>query len=256
MKKEFVFKQFDNDNALAGMTLKSAGNFYANGSIEGVFGKADKVFQIAGFSRWLGNVIMRAEGHGSNVYFFEKLKKGESAQVFCDGVIYRGYGAAVFFPGGCPAIAFHDKEAGISGMLHGGWKSIARGIIDNFLALWENVGGRKQNTQIIFLPAVCKDGAVYRGDGYKYFSKTISPVVKAMRPSDFFRFFALIKRRHKDEYVKFDLIRLICFLLLERGYEEMIDIDECVCCGDKFWFYDRDDKNGKKYRNAAFVISG
>lgn len=254
MERQFMFKQFGNSRSLAGMTFKNAGNFYPDGSFSKAFEAADKALAISGFNQ-MGHIIMRAEGHGNNVWFFEKIEKGEAYQVFCDGVIYRGAGAAIFFPGGCPAIAFRDKKADISGMLHGGWKPITQGIVDNFLALWEDVGGCKQNTQIIFLPAVCKDGAVYRGDGYKYFSKTIYPAVKAMRPSDFFRFFTLIKG-YKDEHVKFNLIHLICFLLVERGYEEVIAVDECVCCGNKFWFYDRDDKNSIKYRNAAFIISG
>ena len=257
MKEEkFVFKQFAvNNNSFAGMTTKAAGNFALNGCPTKAFDMADKALTLTGFNGF-GNIVMRAETHSDKVFVFSELENNISTQVVCDGVIYRGQGAAVFFPGGCPAIAFRDKKANISGILHGGWKSVTQGIVDNFLREWEFVGGKKENTQIIFLPATCKDGAVYKGKGYNYFKKIIFPAIEKMRPRDSFRFINVV-RGYLDEYqyIKFDLMRLIVFLLMKKKYEDMTDVGGCVCCGDKFWFYDRDDKDGK-YRNAAFIISG
>jgi copper oxidase (laccase) domain-containing protein len=257
-KREVVFKQFGVDNSLAGMTTQVAGNFCINGSWERGFEKLDALLKITGFNKF-GNIIMRAETHSNNIWFFEDLKNNESTQVVCDGVIYRGQGTAVFFPGGCPAIAFRDRKANLSGLLHGGWKSIAQGIVDNFLREWENAGGHKKNTQIIFLPATCREGAVYGREGYDYFLKTIYPTIATMRPNDYSRFINIVKgyKGHRD-YATFDLLRLNCFLLMEKGYKKMKEIGGCVCCNNKFWFYDRDDKNknGVKYRNAAFIVSG
>ncbi len=253
MKKEthFLFSQFDVSNkVLAGMTLKGAGNFSPNSSFAEAFKMADMALTISGFNQ-VGYVVMRAENHGDDVWFFEKLKKNKSTQVFCDGVIYYGPGSAIFFPGGCPTIILCDEKANISGLLHGGWKSITQNIVDRFLTLWENVSGRKETTQIVFLPSMCGDCLKYEKDGYNYFLKTVYPIIKVMRPNDNDQFIHIENRS-----INFNLVGLIRELFTEKGYKKINDTGECVCCSGKYWCYSRDDKNGIKYRNAAFIITG
>ncbi|PIV10121.1 hypothetical protein COS33_00285 [Candidatus Wolfebacteria bacterium CG02_land_8_20_14_3_00_37_12] len=241
MDRQFIFRQLGG-NSFAGMTLRVAGNFYPDGSFDKAFEVADRALAISGFNQ-TEYIIMRVEEHGNNIWFFEEIKKREAYQIFCDGVIYRGTGAAVFFPGGCPAIAFHDEAIGISGMLHGGWKSIAQGVVKNFLHKWEDAGGLPNTTQIEFLPSICSNCLKFDNDYFKKVSAAMAPIKAYM-----------FARRRNERYVSFNLLKLIEILINGFGYKVENNTD-CVCCSGNHWCYRCDDKNGRKYRNAAFIIS-
>ena len=241
MKRKYALKQFD-DRFFAGMTLRSAGNFYPDGSFNKAFKAAGKILKLSGFNQ-IGCIIMRAEEHSNNIWFFEKIKRNEFYQVFCDGVIYRDAGAAVFFPGGCPAIVFRDEKTGISGMLHGGWMAVARRVIENFLRKWEDIGGSPDTTQIKFLPSICANCLTFDAD---YFKK----VSAAMASHDLNMFV----RKINEQYLSFDLSKFIEILLNRFGYDVKNDA-VCVCCSGNHWCYRCDDKNGAKHRNAAFIIT-
>ncbi|MDP3014949.1 MAG: laccase domain-containing protein [bacterium] len=251
LEEKFCSFQIDG-NATVGMTHKNSGNFYPNGSSKKAFELAKKVLEITGFYSAVSDklIIMRAEKHGDRITYFPNNFKTGTTQRFCDGVIYRGAGAAIFFPGGCPAIAFRNEKTNISGLLHGGWKSITQDIVERFFSLWENAGGRKETTQIIFLPSTCGNCLKYENDGYDYFLKTVYPAIKAMRPDDNDRFI-----HTADHSINFNLIGLICELFMEKGYKKINEIGECVCCSGKYWCYYHDDKNGVKHRNAAFITT-
>ncbi|MEK7075801.1 MAG: laccase domain-containing protein [Patescibacteria group bacterium] len=251
IEKSFYSLQMDK-NTTTGMTHKNTGNFYPGSLFAKAFEAADRALTISDINQpiiGVGYVVMQAE-HGNNVWFFEKLNRSESHQIFCDGVIYRGTGAAIFFPGGCPAIAFRDEEVNISGLLHGGWKSVTQNIVKNFFSLWENAGGTKKTTQIVFLPSTCGNCLKYENDGYDYFLKTVYPIIEAMRPNDNGRFIHTI-----DHSINFNLISLIRKLFTEKGYKKINEMNECVCCSGKYWCYYHDDKNGVKHRNAAFIAT-
>ncbi len=243
MERQFILKQFEG-RAFAGMTFKNAGNFYPNGSC----GKADQdaksVLGITGFLYLSDRLaIMRAEKHGRKVIYLGN--HFNAAQLFCDGVIYSGKGAAVFFPGGCAAIAFRDERADISGMLHGGWKPVAQGIIEIFLRKWWNAGGSYKTTQIKFLPAICGNCLVF---DTAYFKKVVSPAINSRSLDEF-------TKRINAEYISLDLSKFIEASLNGFGYNAENNAS-CVCCSGKYWCYRCDDKDGVKHRNAAFVITG
>ena len=237
---KFLFNQFDiNDNALAGMTLKSAGNFFPENNEEAC-ANAEKALRLTGFSYLFNNAAIMRAAHGKKVFFSDD--KFKPLQYFCDGIIYHGRGAIVCFPGGCPIVAFRDKKSNISGILHGSWKAVASMVIESFLRKWELFGGNPETTIVNFLPATCESGLVFDN---VYFQN----IVRGM-PYDINLF---VKQINKN-YVSFSLAMFIKQILNRHGYVAKINKD-CVCCGDKFWFYRRDDKNGFKYRNAAFIIT-
>lgn len=243
-KRQFMASWF-NGNSFAGMTFKNAGNFYPEGSVEKAYHFAKKVLDITGFLHLTDRlIVMRAETHGNDVIHIFKMPQVLSyySQYFCDGIIFNGKGAAIFFPGGCAAIAFRDKKADISGMLHGGWKPIAQGIIKNFLRKWESAGGSPETTQIEFLPSICGNCLTF---DTIYFEE-VSAALKLYEPNMFI---------HKiNGKYGLDLSKLIEVSLNELGYGTNNNAS-CVCCSGNHWCYRCDDKNGKKHRNAAFIIT-
>ena len=65
---KFLFNQFDiNDNALAGMTLKSAGNFFPENNEEAC-ANAEKALRLTGFSYLFNNAAIMRAAHGKKVF--------------------------------------------------------------------------------------------------------------------------------------------------------------------------------------------
>lgn len=254
--REFMFEDFVGGNSFSGMTFKNAGNFYPDGSREKAEYFAKKVLDMTGFSYLLNRLaVMRAENHGNKVVFLGDMKEQiQSSQFFCDGVIFRGKGAAVFFPGGCAAIAFRDKKANLSGMLHAGWKPVAQNIIREFLRSWENLGGSSGTTEIKFLPSICNNCLVFDMEYFKHVRKTMEQSSDKtdclFQPAEFLNYSI------KDGRIHLSLSDMIVSLLYyNHGY--VAEKPECHCCGGgKHWCYRCNDKNGVKYRNAAFIITG
>lgn len=239
-KVRFLFDQFSiDDNSLAGMTFKNAGNFFARNQREADI-NAIKVFKITGFPYLSARTIIMHAVHEEKVIFSGRCFK--TSQFYCDGVIFRGKGAAVFFSGGCATVAFRDKKADISGLLHAGWRSVSLKIVEKFLRKWERVGGNPDTTIVHFLPAACGYGLIFDNDYFKN-------IVDAMP----YNLKGFAKKINKD-YVGFSLVPLVEKILNEHRYVVKTS-RECVCCSGHFWYYRRDDKNGVKYRNAAFIIT-
>jgi copper oxidase (laccase) domain-containing protein len=257
VSEEMFYSFRMDDKSIAGMTRKNAGNFYSDGSSEKTFELAKKVLEITGFYSAVSDkfVVMRAEKHGDEVIYFPNNSMLKTTQLFCDGVIYRGIGATIFFPGGCPAISFRDIEANLSGMLHGGWKPITKGIVKKFLDKWEVIGGKPQNTAIKFLPSICDQCLEYESE---YFYSILYPNIQALlnnrKIADKFHYSRDNKKIH------FLLNFLIVYLLEKSGYNKISAFPECTCGNDngkhqKYWCYRHDDKDGEKYRNSAFIIT-
>lgn len=253
VSEEIFFYSFRmDDKSIAGMTYKNAGNFYPNGSNGKAFELAEKTLRITDFYSAVSDkfIVMRAERHGDEVICFSDNSTLKTIELFCDGIIYRETGAVIFFPGGCPAISFRDTEANLSGMLHAGWKPTTKGIVEKFLNEWRVAGGKPQNTKIKFLAAICEQCLTYEDE---YFYSVIAPEIQALlnnkKIADKFYYSRDNKKIH------FMLNFLVVYLLEKNGYR-ISELPECTCDKhQKYWCYRHDDKDGKKYRNAAFIIT-
>ena len=176
------------------------------------------------------------------------LKEGLTLhQKFAEGIIYRGIGGVIYFPGGCPVVCFSDEKSNLTGIMHIGWRSIGADIIDNFLNLWEIHGGHKGSaTKIQILPAMCGKCLNFP---IEYYSNSIAPAIMHTFPKKIISQFT----KNIEERIELELIGLIQFALKQRGYIPK-RAHECTCCSGKYWCYLCCDKNGKKYRNAAFIM--
>lgn len=249
---EEIFYSFQmDDKSIAGMTYKNAGNFYPDGSNGKAFELAKKALEITCFYSAVSDklIIMRAEKHGDEVICFPDNSMLKTTQLFCDGVIYRGTGAVIFFPGGCPGISFRDTQANLSGMLHGGWKPITKGIVKKFLNEWQIAGGKPENTKIKFLPSICEKCLTYESE---YFYSVVAPEIRTL----------LNDKKIADKFynrdnkkIHFLLNFLVVYLLEKSGYNGISAFPECTCDKhQKYWCYRHDDGKEKR-RNAAFIIT-
>jgi len=254
---EEIFYSFQmDDNSIAGMTYKSAGNFCPDGSNGEAFELAEKALRITDFYSAVSDkfIVMRAEKHGDEVICFPDNSMLKTTQLFCDGVIYRGTGAVIFFPGGCPAISFRDTEADLSGILHAGWKPTTKGIVEKFLNKWEMAGGKSQDTMIKFLPSICDKCLTYESE---YFYSVVAPEIHTLlsdkKITDKFYYYS-----PDNKEIHFLLNFLVIYLLEKSGYNGISVFPECTC-GDgkhrKYWCYRHNDEGEEKHRNAAFIIT-
>lgn len=237
---EYVISRLGS-NVLTGMTLKTAGNFFPDND-EARIKNTKKVLGLIERPYLLDETIIMCAAHSNKIFSSNGDKKSGLLHYRCDGIIYSGKGAAICFPGGCPIVAFHDVNANISGILHGSWKAVSLNIVEGFLRQWTLMGGKPKTTMIYFLPATCDVGLTFDNIYFRNIMR-----VMPYNISSFIR-------KTKDNYISFSLHLLLENALNEYGYAAKVN-RECVCCGDRFWFY-RDDRNEIKYRNAAFIISG
>lgn len=250
---EEIFYSFQmDDKSIAGMTYKNAGNFYPNNSNE-TFELAEKTLRITDFYSAVSDkfIVMNDGKRSDEVICFSDNSMLKTTQLFCDGVIHRGTGAVIFFPGGCPAISFRDTRADLSGMLHAGWKPITKGIVEKFLNKWQMAGGKSQNTAIKFLPSICDECLTYESE---YFHSVVAQKIHTLlndkKIADKFYYSRDNKKIH------FLLNFLIVHLLEKNGYNGILAFPECTCGKhQKYWCYRHDDEGEKKHRNAAFIIT-
>lgn len=244
IEKDILLYQF-NERTMAGITFKNAGNY---NSADKIFSNDIlQYFQLYGLSSLRKRLITVYSSNINGKTIF--IKEGLSApQTLAEGIIYRGIGGVIFFPAGCPIIIFCNENSNLSGIIHAGWKSIGAGIIDNFIDLWKKHEGHQNETKIQILPAMCgKCLDFYQQD----YSRLVIPAIKHLISQ---KSISQFTKYHKGK-ISMDLPRLIEYFLNQKGYKSIEKPHECVCCSGKYWCYRCDDKDGKKYRNAAFIIT-
>lgn len=234
-----------------GMTLKAAGNFRPSPSFSlredfELAGKALSLIQSSAANATLPRImVMRAEHHTGRVINRPRIQKGaQRDQIKCDGAIIHGPGAIVAFPGGCPMFSFHDRQVQLNGMLHAGWRSVANGIIYNFLKQWTACGGRPPSTEVKALPAICGHCLTYKPANFKY------DIAAKMKTIPRFEIFI----QTSENYTYFFLADLVVWLLEGQKYYVNREA-ECTCHSGKYWCYRCDDQKGEIHRNAAFLLA-
>lgn len=252
LEEKYFFTKLG-EETIAGMTFRNAGNFYpqSNGA---VFKAKDEILKMINCDiPYIQNrtLIMINKSNTKTETIFIKQPQLKTQLVFREAIIYRGRGAIMFFPGGCPGVVFHDEKANLSGLLHGGWRIVADGIIENFLRNWRLYGGKEIWTRIKILPSICQNCLKF---DQQYFLSAVLPVLGPLIPNG----------THMNKFTKligskvgFDLQSLISSIITSYGYYLNIDdvISNCTCHNNEFWCYRCDDKDGKKYRNGVFLIT-
>ena len=243
MEKDFLMYQLSNET-IAGMTFKSAGNYQTKDRIFSL--DILQYFQLYKSVQLKNRLITIHNSTYGKVSFFKEAITPPPL-ISADGIIYRGIGGVIFFPGGCPIIAFANTKANLSGIMHVSWKSLGAGIINNFIDLWEKCGGKIIETKIQILPAMCKECLNFPKE---YYQNAIAPTIRHSFPEEIISQFT----KNNEKKIELDLIGLIQFALKQKGYLAK-KAHECTCCSKKYWRYLCDDRNGKKHRNAAFVLT-
>ena len=251
--KEKFFNTRLGEETITGMTFRNAGNFYPQ-SNDAAFRLKDEILKMIGYNiPYIQDrtLIMINKSDTKTETIFIKQPQLKTQLIFREAIIHRGMGAIMFFPGGCPGVVFRDDKANISGLLHGGWRIVADGIIENFLKSWQSAGGKEIWTKIKILPCICQNCLKF---DQQYFLSTLLPTLKPLIPNG----------AHMNQFTKLigskvglDLKSLVRCLITSYGYYLNADdiLHDCTCHNSKFWCYRCDDKNGKKYRNAVFVIT-
>lgn len=246
MEEKYFFAKLG-EETITGMTFRNAGNFFPRTN-EMAFQFSRKVLEITNYYYLKNRILIMRSKDAKMEVIFMKEPTIKTQQLFHEAIIYRGKGAAVFFPGGCPGIIFHDEKANLSGLFHGGWRQVANGIIDRFLEIWERTNGSRAWTKIKILPGICEKCLNF---DKQYYANFIEPVIKHLLIQESEHQFI----KNNKERIGMNLIGLIEFHLKQKGYVQIRKSHECTCCSGKYWCYRCDDKDGKKYRNAAFIIT-
>lgn len=267
------------DNSVAGITFKSAGNFHINESRNKALNNAKRLLSDIGIIGDVINesipvVVMGAHKHTDKVLYFEKQKKSFSSEEksfetladyeICDGIIFKGKGIGIFYPGGCAPVVLRDQKADLTGIIHCGWKPVAQGIIDKFFALWEKKGGNPINTELTLLPNICHKCLEY--DTIYFYEKIFPHIINlfksknVQKPAKTAKEFCIdISEKNKTLFM---VPMLVEHLLYRRCYYELSKFNECICgknCANKkdsrYWCYRHDDTITNKYRGAVFAIT-
>lgn len=177
------------------------------------------------------NLISAKLEHGSNVIIVKNLESLESQKGlcdYCDGLITQNPELILSITSAdCFPVFLFDSQKKVIGVLHCGWRSTAKGIIENALA--------KLNTDF---NTDFKDISVGIGPGIqKCHFEVEDNLLK-----NFGGYEKFISNKNGKKY--FDLAGVIKDKFISKGVrEEKIEIDkQCSYCNDNFWSYRRGNK--------------
>ena len=111
----------------------------------------------------------------------------------------------------CGPILFADREAGVVGAAHAGWRGAAGGVIENTIAAMEGLGARRGHIAAVLGPTIAQ--ASYEVDA----------PFRARFPADAERFFASAPDREGTQRWHFDLPGFILDRLAAAGLSKIAD---------------------------------
>ncbi len=229
---------------LAGMTKRPAGNFSSAEKVSPI--TLDYLHRlIGGKDQEPESFVMRAQEHSPHIYNWSAHQPEERV---CDGVIWEGSGLALFFPGGCGGVVFHDPAQNLSGLLHCSWKTVAQRIVTNFTTMWEVFGGSPDTTIVRFLPAIC--GKCLNFD-IRYWESEVRPALGWALAWASLSMDCFVEK--VDDKLGFHLMPMVNTILKQSGYDPE-DRFICTCHSGEYWCYRHHDRYDGKYRNTAFLL--
>lgn len=143
----------------------------------------------------------------------------------------------------CQPVLFADKEAGVIGAAHAGWKGALNGVLSNTVKAMEALGAKRENISAAIGP--CISQAAYEV-GPEFFEDFIA------QDQDFTRFFA----NGKEDRMQFDLPGFGLHMLREAGVENAEWIGHCTFADEaRFYSYRRTTHRAEKdYGRLISVI--
>lgn len=101
-----------------------------------------------------GRLITARQVHGTDVVV---VGSPDCVPGEADALVTRLEGAAVgVFTADCVPMLFYDKEAGVVGAAHAGWKGTMNGIAKNVVTAMSGLGASAGGIQVVFGPSICQ----------------------------------------------------------------------------------------------------
>ena len=111
----------------------------------------------------------------------------------------------------CGPILFADREAGVVGAAHAGWRGAVDGVLENTIAAMEALGASRSGIAAVLGPTIAQA------------SYEVDPPFRARFPADAERFFAPAAERDGAPRWHFDLPAFIMARLSEAGLSKIAD---------------------------------
>lgn len=137
----------------------------------------------------------------------------------------------------CFPVYFEEKQAGIIGLAHCGWRGIVAGVISETLAAIEKAGGKKSDIMLTFGPGICA----------KHFE-----IQEDVLPS----FAEYSEHISRENGIHVDLKGIMRQQAESLGIlpEKIIDSGECTYCLKEKYFSYRRDKPEYLENQLAYII--
>jgi len=173
------------------------------------------------------NLVAAKLVHGGRVSVVENFENPIIEDV--DGLLTRNPEVVLSVTSAdCLPIFLFDKEKKVAGVLHCGWRSVAKGIVENALKkMQEDFGSQSENILVGVGPGIQKCHFEVGEDLLKEFSDTEKFV------------------EEKDGKAFLDLTGLVKEKFIENKIKPgNIEIDErCTCCDERLWSFRRDGRD-------------
>lgn len=113
----------------------------------------------------------------------------------------------------CAPVLFADRDAGVVGASHAGWRGAADGVLENTIAAMEVLGARRGHIAAVVGPTIAQA------------SYEVDEPFRARFRADAERFFAPAPDRERTQRWHFDLPGFILFRLSEAGLSKIADTE-------------------------------
>jgi polyphenol oxidase len=259
-KEYFSIQSWTDENArlVAGFSTKVGGTsqlgvkglnfgFHVGDDYQAVCKNREILAGKLGFSldRWVG----AEQTHEVSIQKVTKRDIGKGAKFYetsfprTDGFITNDSGVLLTLCyADCVPLFFWDKESGLIGLAHAGWKGSVDGIAKEILSQFVQNGGKLKTTYAVIGPSICKKCYIVDNRVINLVEKVLEGVEE--KPYN---------QINKGQY-SLDLKKLNQQVLISAGLDEsnITQTDYCTSC-DSDYFYSHRRDNGATGRMMAFI---
>jgi YfiH family protein len=241
-----IFEKYK-DKLVYGITDKKDGNMSAKfDKVEIVTKRREKVLKRFGFS--LNDTVLLEQKHTANVQVVGKKHLGfalnnESPFKPADALITQEKNIVLgIFIADCLPIFFYDSKKEIIGLAHAGWRGLYKGIVQNVIKKFKNLGSQTKNILVFIGPSI---GPCHYNVGEE--------IIQAFKKKYRFLERSFYKRLGRTFYL--DLWKIAKLILLNEGLKNKnIEISKiCTYC-HKNLFSHRKEKNKREKAGIMFAL--